>query len=413
MSFGANSQDTIVILFNYGGGMRGLIPAHFMAKIEEATGLRMADMVDVFTGPSTASILNAALNIPHPHDPTRSKYRARHMVKFYEREGIKIFPPDRFRAFRGLLHDFNNRTMRIGQLNSLLRQGHYDPSYLYKCLSELYGDHKLGQSLRSLVIPVYNIDGEQLHLATENDENEDSPVLTQNNIRDEGSHAVWLRHMHTGMHDRPTPDVMLRDAVMASAAAPTFFPCHHFDVNYDDERGRMFYSGIDGSIFDNPCISYHGALRPYLPPDKKVIMIALGTGSTQRSYKKDDWNKLGGLGVVDPANNLPLINILFHAPESALIESFSMEMGDNFYSFNKSILDQGSGNCPSMQIDDASPQNLKNMADFTAGMIEENQSRFDEICNILASRRDQKQKQPKEKGTDLLGGLKNKLLGRH
>ena len=116
-----NQSKKKIALFNYGGGMRGLIPAHFMARIEEVTGLYMTDMVDIFTGPSTGAILNAALNVPHPDNPHIPRFRARHMVKFYEREGINIFPQDRTREFRALIHDFNNRTMKIGQLRSLFR----------------------------------------------------------------------------------------------------------------------------------------------------------------------------------------------------------------------------------------------------------------------------------------------------
>jgi hypothetical protein len=44
-------------------------------------------------------------------------------------------------------------------------------------------------------------------------------------------------------------------------------------------------------------------------------MIVLGTGYTNRSIKRDQWNRYGALGVVDPANDLPLINILFNASE--------------------------------------------------------------------------------------------------
>ena len=76
-----------------------------MSRIEAETGLRMADMVDIFAGPSTGAILNAALTIPHPDNPNRPKYRARHLVRFYEREGLKIFPQDQFREFRGIIHD--------------------------------------------------------------------------------------------------------------------------------------------------------------------------------------------------------------------------------------------------------------------------------------------------------------------
>lgn len=371
--------------------MRGLIPARLMDRIEKATGLQISEMVDIFTGPSTGAILNAALNIPRKNNPHKAKYHARHMVRFYEREGIKIFPPDRFREFRGFVHDFNNRTMRIGKLNSLFRQGHYNPAYLSSALHKLYGDSKLSDSLKSLVIPVYNIDGEQLHVVSEAGENEDTPVHTQNNVIDDGGHAVWLKNMQLDTHYTPPPKVLLRDAVLASCAAPTYFPCHHFDVKHHDARGQQEYSGIDGSIFDNPCITYHGAIRQHLPVDRDIIVIILGTGYTLRSIKKEDWNRFGGLGVVDPVNDLPLINILFHAPESALMESFTQELDDSLHIFNKSMVsNNGSENVPSPQIDDASPENLKKLKNFTEEIIEENKQSFDNVCDLLVRNRDKK-----------------------
>lgn len=173
--------------------MRGLIPAHIMAKMEEATGLRMAEMVDTFCYSSTGSILNAALNIPKSDNAYAPKFRARHMVRFYERDGIKIFPRDRFRDFRGFIHDFNNRTMKIGQLDSLFKHGHYDPINLKRALRALYGDTKLNQSIKNLIIPVYNIDGDQLTALSEEGETNEAPVHTKNNFIDEGGHALWLK----------------------------------------------------------------------------------------------------------------------------------------------------------------------------------------------------------------------------
>jgi len=238
-----------------------LIPAHIMARIESVTGLRMADMVDIFCGPSTGAILNAALNVPHSDYPDRPKYRARHLVRFYEQEGANIFPPDRFRSFRGLIHDFNNRTMKLGQLQSLFRHGHYDPGYLNHALKMLFGQTRLAETLRSLIIPVYNLDGDQLKVVEEAGETADTPVHTKNNFVDQGGYAVWLKNIsRLEMNLHPAPDVLLQEAILASTAAPTFFPCHHFDVTHPDERGTVSYSGIDGSIFDNPPISYHGAI---------------------------------------------------------------------------------------------------------------------------------------------------------
>lgn len=388
-----NSQEKIIAIFNHGGGLRGLISAHLMTKIEERTNLRMSDMVDIFCGPSTGSILNAALTLRHPDKPDRPKYKARHLVRFYEREGIRIFPPDMFRSFRGIIHDFNHRTMRIGQLNNLLRHGHYNPEYLGRSLRALYGRAKLTDCLKSLIIPAYNIDGEQLQVIQEDDETQDTPVHTQNNFRDEGGHAVWFKNIHLN-HPPGTPkytaDVPLYDCVMASCAAPTFFPCHHFDASWPQYNKQASYTCIDGSIFDNPCISYHGAIRQHLQPHQELVMICLGTGYTNQSISKEDWNRHGSLGLVDPVNDLPLINIFFHAPESALFEAFKGDMNGNLYVFNKSLLSNRDQNWPSRQIDDGSTENLRKMKHFAELIIEENQSDFDAVCHILVSNHENK-----------------------
>ena len=92
-------------------------------------------------------------------------------------------------------------------------------------------------------------------------------------------------------------------------------------------------------------------------------MIGLGTGYANRTITKDKWNKYGSLGVVDPVNDLPLINIFFHASESALSHSFVHELGDDLYMFNKTILD-GSPETPNIEIDDGSPENLKKPPSF-------------------------------------------------
>lgn len=389
-----NPDKTIIALFNYGGGLRGLIPAHIMARIEETTGLRMTDMVDIFAGPSTGAILNAAMTLPHAENPLRPRYRARHLVRFYEREGGKIFPPDRFREFRGIIHDFNNRTLKLSQMNALFRHGHYDPAHLGRALRALYGDAQLSDSLSSLIIPTYNIEGEQLEMVREPGETADSPIHTRNNIMNTGGHAVWLKHIR---HDYPggergmTPQVGLYDAVMASCAAPTYFPCHPLRVTYPGEAPRR-YSGIDGVIFDNPCISYLGAIRRHVPEDHRLIMIILGTGYTNRSIKREDWNRYGALGIVDPVNDLPLINIFFHASETALMDSFAEEMGDNLFIFNKPMtVAPDDPAMPSMQIDDASPENFRRLRVFQEQIVEENKARFDALCHLLVGHYEQRQ----------------------
>lgn len=397
-AFGENVFDKpppVISIFNYGGGLRGMIPAHIMSRIEQDTGLRMADMVDVFSGPSTGAILNAALTLRNPDNTSRPKYRARHLVRFYEREGERIFPPDRFREFRGLIHDFNNRTMRIAQLNAIFRHGHYNPANLGRALRALYGNAKLSESLRSLIVPAYNLDGEQLHPTVESGESGSSRVHTRNNFMDSGGYALWMKNMKLNRHvmtlQSPVPDVTLYDAVMASTAAPTYFPCHHFQARWPGHVHAYNYTAIDGSIFDNPSITYHGALRQHLLPGQDVITIGFGTGYTNKWIKKDEWNRFGSLGVVDPVNDLPLINIFFHASESALLDSFQAEMKGNLFLFNKSMVTGAGENYPNTQMDDGSPENMKRLKNFGDEIVEENRAQYENVCDILVKNYDRRQ----------------------
>ena len=389
--------DTYIILYNAGGGMRGLIPAHIMSRIEEETGQPISDMVDIFCGPSTGAILNAALTLRDPTDASKPKYKAKQMVRFYEREGIRIFPPDRYRAFRGLLHDFNNRTMRLNQLKWLFKHGHYDSKHLKRALRMLYGHAQLQSARTGLVIPVYNIDGGHISVIEEYDETGNTPVRTKNNFNDSGGHAVWLKHMETGFGRPTNMEVKLVDSVLASCAAPSFFPCHHFPVRYASEGKTRYYSGIDGSIFDNPCISYHGAIKNHIPPGSNIIMIVIGTGYTNKSVSREEWNQMGALGVVDPANDLPLINIFFHASETALIDAFQEEIGEHLYIFNKNLVaTERNENFPSEEIDDASPENLQRLKNFADLIIDENKQSFDTLCELLKSNTKNRQKRSKK-----------------
>lgn len=383
-------RQKVIVLFTYGGGVRGLVPTYLLDYIENKTGYNISDLVDVFAGPSTGAIINAGLNVPDLSAPHKPRYKAKHLIRFYERESIKIFTPDKSRSFRGFIHDFNNRTMKIGQLKSLIRHGHYDSKNLQHAITRLIGRAPLSSTLKSLIIPTYVINGDHMSLAQEDDETAETPVRTRNNFVDDGGHALWFKNIkfQGARHVEKPPKVSLLNAILASTAAPTFFPCHHFTmkdgVTKDGHDHIKEYACVDGCIFDNPCTTYYGALRPHLPDNADVIFIALGTGFIHKSIDKDEWNNLGSLGVVDPVNDLPLINIFFNASESALLHSFDSEIGDNAYIFNKSMVPGfHQPGRPNRYIDDASPENMTNLKVFANEIINENKKRLDDLCELL------------------------------
>jgi predicted acylesterase/phospholipase RssA len=403
LSHMSTTKPKFITAFTYGGGLRGIIPATVMAHIETTTGLRMAQMVDLFTGPSTGSILNAALTRPHRRRKGISQYKARHMVRFYEREARNIFPIDRFRDFRGLLHDFNNRTIKIGKLSKVFRHGHYNPENLRKALYALYGDAKMEDAIASLIVPTYNIAGMALEIGQNDGQNLETKP--SNHLTDHGGRSVWIRHLLKNTYNpknHKTIDVSLFDAVMASCAAPSYFPCHDFSAFDPNDNAMRNYHAIDGFIFDNPCVSYNGVIRPHAPKDQELHMLIFGTGHTGRSMTKDEWDRFGALGVVDPVNDYPLINIFLHASESALTKAFIDEIGkENLHIFNKSIYDDNNiyEPLPSQEIDDATPENLQRLKSFARAIIEENKNKLDDTCQMLVQNYEAKAKKTDDEGS--------------
>jgi len=406
-----------ITIYNYGGGIRGIVPAVMMAEIERRTDLRMAQMVDMFTGPSTGSILNAALTRPHRRRVGISQYKARHMVRFYEREGANIFPTDRFRDMRGLIHDFNNRTMKIGTLSKLFRHGHYSPNNLSHALYRLLGESKLEDAIGSVIVPTYNIAGSALENNEDTDERSDGVAETVSDFFDHGGRSVWVRHLRESAHNpkrHKTIDVRMYDAVMASCAAPSYFPCHEFSAFDSNDNVTRSYHAIDGSIFDNPCVSYHGAIRPHVPPNQKLTMLCFGTGITTKSLTKDEWNQFGALGVVDPVNDYPLINIFLHASESALMQAFAEDLGEeNLYIFNKSMVERNGydGAMPSADIDDATDENIQRLKSFGHAILEDNPRQIDEVCEMLVRNYEAKQKIEGNDDDGILDILKRNIFG--
>jgi hypothetical protein len=57
----------------------------------------------------------------------------------------------------------------------------------------------------------------------------------------------------------------------------------------------------------------------------------------------------------------------------------------------------GKPGAPSLEIDDASPENLKALQRFAESIIEEKKQQFDELCHLLAGNRDRKEEQKDKK----------------
>lgn len=118
-----------------GGGIRGVVPAKFLADVERLTGKKIRDYFDLVVGTSTGGIIAIALGLG---------FSPEQILEFYEHYGPKIFPKQPFRC--GLLAP------------------KYDGKNLEDALRNTFGERKFGESALRLVVPAYDVNDGSVRL---------------------------------------------------------------------------------------------------------------------------------------------------------------------------------------------------------------------------------------------------------
>ena len=124
-----------------GGGIRGVYPASFLAKLEERFlgGESVGRYFDLITGTSTGGILAAGLG---------AGMTAAGLCDLYVQRGCEIFPPIRPRVLEGILRRCRNV--------SHIFKYRYDREALNEILHEALGDRKFGEARTRLCIPSFD-----------------------------------------------------------------------------------------------------------------------------------------------------------------------------------------------------------------------------------------------------------------
>jgi len=170
------------------GGIKGIVPAAFLAQLEEALGESITNYFDLVAGTSTGGIIALGLGMG---------LSAADILHFYEQLGPAVFAGSRLG--RGL--------RRIGFAK-------YDSLPLRRVLEAKFGERTLGESCVRLVIPSLNLETGEVHI------------------------------YKTAHHSRFEVDYKERvvEVALATAAAPTYFPTHR------SAKGIPF---IDGGMWAN------------------------------------------------------------------------------------------------------------------------------------------------------------------
>jgi hypothetical protein len=315
------ADEIIRILSIDGGGIRGIIPARLLQRIEEATGQTASTLFHLMAGTSTGGILGCGLAKGKP---------ARDIAELYANRGGDIFHRslwDKVTTIDGL----SNPDYDAGPLEAILAQE----------LGETWLSDSRGAEL---MVPSYAIQlpfeqpGDGLGLLVPR-----APYFFKS----------WkAKGSNIDPGDEPAKlDFKLKDIARATSAAPTYFPPALIQNRAGDQFGM-----IDGGVFaNNPAMCALVSAYRLFPEAKNFMMVSLGTGSLERPIpyaEAKDW------GLVHWAR--PILNVLFDGNADTTSYEVDQIPGVSHYRFDISLgmSPKQDSNAVNEDFDDASPDNI-------------------------------------------------------
>ena len=231
------ADGQLSILAVDGGGVRGIFAAELLAKVEQALGQKVSDCFDLLAGTSTGSIVAGAAAVGIPMEK---------VVRLFEMEAPLIFRKGRFPA-------------RV----KMFFRSRYSNKSLEQTLTEYVPRTLMGEVATPLMI-------------------------TSADMATGGVHVFKSRYLaDLGEPYERDGNVLLRDAILASCAAPTYF----------DPRPVGPHLLVDGGLWaNNPSIiALTEAIAKFKKEVNQVRILSLGTGHTTTMYShRSRWGLLTG-----------------------------------------------------------------------------------------------------------------------
>ncbi|MBH8572393.1 patatin-like phospholipase family protein [Nostocaceae cyanobacterium CENA369] len=370
----------LAVLAIDGGGIKGIVPAIILAKIEEITGRKIHELFDLIAGTSTGGILALGLTKPN-QGGTEAEFSAENLVKLYTEKGGEIFEE------RKEISYFPFNSLPIQLLESLFKSLHFHIKFLElfeskykrsgkdKVLKDRLGETLLNKALTEVLIISY--EGEKR-----------VPFLFTSNCAKENLNSDYFLEICSGCE--------MYDAAMATSAAPTFFKSHPLQLRNSKKK----YTLIDGGVIaNNPTpTAIVEAMKSYdierksdisLPKISlpEILVVSLGTGRMTDPLSAKETDKWGLIKWVKP-----LINIVLSG-QSEVID-YQMDhllLPEQYYRFQLDYINRKGNSLLSNDddVDDAmdntKPENIKNIETATKKFlkIEKVQRDLEKLKDVL------------------------------
>ena len=257
-----------------GGGLRGIVALAILEWIEkDILKKKIAESFDLFAGTSTGGLIACGITVAEGGPAPVTKYNVSDLKDAYLKNADKIFPHG------------SKLDIQIKKLSSYLGSKHSEHG-LVDTLKELFGDKRLADCIRPVLIPSYDM--ERL-----------SPVYFTNRR---------MREL-AKINGSPTANALIVDICRATSAAPTYLPSHLFS-HVDDAGNKYQANCIDGGIYlNNPALAAYSeiisnAKNPIYTNDpaenrqiqeQDIYILSIGTGRTNKNIiprRANSWGKL-------------------------------------------------------------------------------------------------------------------------
>lgn len=260
-----------------GGGIRGLVTCRWLAGVEDALQVAgvpgLGNNFDLVAGSSTGAIVAAGLAVGLSPAAIAEMYREhRHTI------------------FPGIANRLWSRAARL--LSDGPSAPRYDAKGLEKVLKGVFGDTRLGQVQRPLLITSYDTIAR-------------SPVIFKSFKPEHQQLRLW-------------------EVCRASSAAPTYFPAHGMDV-----EGRACALIDGGVVANNPtACAIAEALRKDASAEQPtdLLVLSIGTGARTRSI---DLKSAREWGAIEWA--VPIIDVLFDGNADSVDYIARHLVGDGYF----------------------------------------------------------------------------------
>lgn len=267
-----------------GGGIRGLVTCRWLQGVEAALAMGgkpgLLRSFDLLAGSSTGALIACGLATGRSPETLAALYREhRHTI------------------FPGIANRLWSRTARL--LSAGPSAPRYDGKGLDKVLKKVFGDARLGDAKRPLLVTSYDTISR-------------TPVIFKSFKPEHKALPMW-------------------EVCRASASAPTYFPAHGMTV-----EGRKCALIDGGMVANNPtACAIAEALRKDARVDNTQDLVVLSVGSGERN-RPIDLKSAQEWGALEWA--IPIIDVLFDGNTDSVDYIARQLVGDGYFRLQAELL---------------------------------------------------------------------------